>query len=224
MKTNFSRIVALSIAVFLCMGLGTSAHAILLGVGGNPPVEFGTEHIDIPIQVGTDTDPIDIDIDPTGPDWVKDFFINITETGIDTGWGVQVSERIRLGAGGLVGVPPQGMADWHESIIGGENGENFEWAPGGTIRIDGGDPISGNLSDNNKTLDFFFPVVYPDFDNLVELQIEKTLIWTGPPISATTGGTNFLHVQIQQNPSIPEPSTLVLLGAMGAGLLVHRRR
>lgn len=196
----------------------------IIGVSQDPPLPMtfvGDDSNDDMIVVGTPSNPIVVvpDGSTTNP-WMKIFTVNRDHQGwSETGPGsmVNVMEFITF--------PPTStlpVVDWHEDIdptFG--DGAKFKWA-GGTIMTSGG-VFPGMVSPDGKSIWFDFPPTPPG----TPIKITKNLMWIGPPAVVTPGpvGTNNYTIKINERPSVPEPSGIVLsLFAIVASASLRRAR
>lgn len=168
-------------------------------------------------------EPIDFYIDPEGPAWVKEITIDTSEYGLNPGDTIFVSEYILLLEGPNGGVT---LTDWDETIL----SDNWRWgtaeddlAPQVGLDIpalDLFDFYDGVVSPDGQTAVTFFPGVPIGGGIDGTLEINKALIYTGPPITPSPGT---ISIFIEERPSIPEPATAGLfLG--GLALLLARRQ
>lgn len=203
---------ALASLVVACCFSATLARAQIL-VGFDSPLPPGPHPglmgspVSGGVTIGAPSGPVAFGFSESGPTWTKNLSFDISETGIGTGAQLTLTEHLQWTGSG-----PSPFTDWHESI----QGENFVWQTGGVISIG---PSNGLLSNGNKDITFNFP---PQSSPLT-FQIQKTLIYTGPPITAGPGAT--IGVTIVEQPSVPEPAGTAAMAA-GALLLwsVARRR
>ena len=151
--------------------------------------------------------PIDVRYDPDAGPWVKtinNLYVNIQF--------VTIQETLRV-------VGPA-WTDWHEEIV--DPGWVWElepippgmyaWNPGGDLVID---DMNGIVSADGTQVDFLFPDT--PLSEGSEVSILKVLLWTGQL-------PNPGFVTIQQWPTVPEPSTVVMLLCTGVvGLYLWRR-
>ena len=215
-----------------------------VGVDGSPPTVFyGSPN---GIEVGDSYDPIKIWLDPNAPFWEKTFKISLRH-GLRTGTMIPVVEHLKLVA------PPQPLAnlpltDWHEEI----HDRNWQWAEDATLTIHNIDHTQPGVLDDSSTkiwFDWGFPV-FPEpprdiwFDKKwgdlwstnnwfdwdfpwfhrksVDIWIEKKLVYLGPDLPPSWSK---LPVRIWEHPtSVPEPTSLVLLGVGGLFLISARAR
>jgi len=209
----------LAAAIIGCLVYSSTAYAgTLTGVGQDPPPPEGpfegdNEQGDM-IMVGSASEPVPITPDPTAPPWTKDFVINRDGQGWATDGElsmVPVMEFLTFLPGSSSTGEPVQIIDWHEDIdttFG--DGENFKWA-GGTIEMLGSssDPIPGEVSDDGKSIWFEFPPFPPD----TVVKVNKQLMWAGSgPITPGPSGENDYRIRINEQPSVPEPSALLLTG------------
>jgi len=170
------------------------------------------------INIGSPTDPVQIYLDPLGqPVWPKTFLIDRRSEGIPTGQTFQVNEWISLVLPPDPTAPILPLTDWHEKILG---PPDFEWGPNPQLDIlSTAIHVIGSNSPDNKEVWFDFDPVLPPED----LKITKTLVYTGPTLTASSGV--IFEVAIEEWATTPEPGTLVLfLSGAGVGWLVWRRR
>ncbi|MEX0641536.1 MAG: PEP-CTERM sorting domain-containing protein [Pirellulales bacterium] len=223
-----SLVVLTSAALFT---ITTSAQAgTLIGVGGEPPMGpfTGTEMI----MVGSTEQPIPIVPDPNAPPWMKQFVIE--RQGI--GWPGPPPEGQPPNPGNMVGVmetivfgpstfpgstAPIHPIDWHEDIdptVG--DGANFKWT-GGSIEIPAGSGTSypGEVGPDGKSIWFNFPPVPPG----TPIKINKQLMWNGGVVTGSDPDNTYI-IKINERPSIPEPTSLMLASVVLAGAMVLRRR
>ncbi len=203
-------------AAFLIVG---SAHAgVLIGINPVPPPGpyVGDDNNDDMIMVGSPTDPVPIQVDPSGSAWTKQFVINRDGQGWFPGQSVTVMEWLTF--------PPSTLQpiDWHETIdpTSGDGG-NFQWA-GGSILI-GPNSYPSTQSPDGKSISFDFPPIQPSDP----VKITKNLVWTGDTITPGLEGQNNYVITITEQPTIrqtPEPTAFVVWGLVVAGIAVAARR
>lgn len=171
-------------------------------------------------MVGTATEPIPVVLDPSGPAWTKQFTINRD----GQGWSptgplsmVNVMEWLTFPPGTTTLRP----TDWHETIVPtAGDGTDFKWA-GGSILI-GTSTYPATVSGDGKSIWFDFPPIPP---SAPPVKINKDLMWIGGVITPGPNGSNNYVITVTEQPSVPEPSTVVLVSVMVAGMaLVVRTR
>ena len=147
--------------------------------------------------------PVDVRYDPDAGPWVKTI-INLNPNARV----VTIIENLHV-------VGPA-WTDWHEEIVDPGwrwlLGSNMDATTEGTLVID---DLQGILSADGQELDFLFPGT--PLPECTMVSIVKKLTWLG---EMPTPG----FVTIQQWPTVPEPSTVVMLLCAGlAGLYLWRR-
>lgn len=195
-----------------------------IGVTQDPPLPMGPflgdDNNEDMIMVGNPSQPIVVTPDPSSTTpWMKQFVINRDGQGWSPGTSgpnsmVSVMEFITF--------PPTSVpvVDWHEDIdptVG--DGGNFKWA-GGSIDTPLGS-FPGATSTDGRSIWFEFPPLPPG----VPIKITKNLMWNDGVITPGPNGSNNYIIKINERPSIPEPSTL-LLASLGLALFrcsVRRR-
>jgi hypothetical protein len=198
-----------------------------VGVGQDPAPPMGPFFGTDMIMIGTPSEPASITLDPTTTTpWMKTFVLNRDGLGWATDGPLSmalVMESIAFPPstipGGTTSPRP---SDWHEDIdptVG--DGGSFKWA-GGSILI-GTATYPGMTSTDGKSIWFSFPPIPP---SAPPVKITKQLMWTGGVITPGPNGSNNYTIKINERPSVPEPSTLALVGAglLGAGRLRQGRR
>jgi hypothetical protein len=201
---------ALLLATF-ALSSSSSLAGVLIGVGTDPPLpmEFsGNNELQDMIMVGTESNPVPVVPEPTGPAWMKFFTINRDGQGwspTGTNSMVSVMEFIRF-TPSTTSVPF--VVDWHEDIdpTFGEGG-SFKWAGGEIVTPAGAFP--GSTSTDGKSIWFNFPPVPIG----APIKITKNLMWTGGVITPGPNGQNNYRIKINERPSIPEPSAMAFIGS-----------
>jgi len=228
-RGGFTFVVACSILT----SLTSAVHAgTLIGVSQNPPPPMGPFEGTDMIMVGDASNPVPIVPDPSGPPWMKQFTID--RHGI--GWPGPPAPGQPPNPGNLVGVmetivfgpstfpgstAPIMPVDWHEDIdptVG--DGSKFKWA-GGSIEIPAGSGTSypGTVGPDGKSIWFSFPPVPPG----VPIKINKQLMWNGDLVTGSDPDNTYI-VKINERPSVPEPSSLILCGLAMLGIASGCRR
>ncbi len=193
---------------------------ILVGINPLPPPGpyVGDDNNDDMIMVGTPSQPYAITLDPNGTPWTKQFTINRDGQGWAPGQTVTVME--------LLTFPPTSTlrpTDWHETIlpVTGPN-SNFRWG-GGTILI-GTSTYQATLSGDGKSIWFDFPPIPP---SAPPVKITKTLVWTDGVITPDQNGSpnNIYTITVSEQPSVPEPNTIVMTSLViaGFGMVIRSR-
>ncbi len=209
---------ALVTAILFVTG-GSAQGGTLVGISPLPPPGpyVGDNDNDDMVTVGSPSEPVGITLDPNGSPWVKTFQLNRDGQGWFPGQTVTVMESLIF--------PPTSTlrpTDWHETILPatGPN-DNFVWG-GGTIVI-GTSTYQATLGGGGKSIWFDFPPISPSSP---PVKITKTLVWTDGVITPDQNGSpnNIYTITVSEQPSVPEPSTLLLMGAMLTGLLATQRR
>ncbi|HYJ15243.1 MAG TPA: PEP-CTERM sorting domain-containing protein [Candidatus Limnocylindria bacterium] len=225
------RLVAATAVVILLVGPSNVLAGPLIGVGQNPAPPagpfLGNDSQNDTITVGNSTSGrISIVPDSNGPAWVKEF---VNRDG--QGWSttgpqsmVTVDEFILFSASNILN--PFGdprIYDWHEVIDPTfEDGANFKWA-GGTFEFQGPSAPSfpGTVSLDGKSIWFDFPAGAALF---APIRITKQLMWTGPAVTPGANGTNEYRIRIVEQPSVPEPTSLMIACLAIVGTIGYARR
>jgi hypothetical protein len=158
--------------------------------------------------LGTAGLPFTISYNPGAGVWEKD----LSGAGpLDLYQEVNLLEYVKVGAG-------QQWTDWHETVL----TTNFIWgydADDTFYTIDGGAAQTAGIVYNadHTVVTFNFS---PDIAANSVIMIHKELQYMG----ADTFDNDTTAVVINEFPSIPEPSTLALMGVGLAGLVLRRRR
>ena len=131
---------------------------------------------------------------------------------LDTFSEVNLREFIKVGA------TSEQFSDWHETVT----TPNFEWGfdPDDTFyTINGGAQQFSGITFNADytTVNFVFPTFEPPGTVIF---LHKELEYIG----AETFDNDLNAIVVDQYPTVPEPSTLALLGLGALGALVSRRR
>lgn len=189
---------------------------ILVGINPVPPPGpyVGDDNNGDMIMVGSPSEPIPITPDPTGSAWAKQFVINRDGQGWSPGQTVQVMEWLTF--------PPTSTVrptDWHETInpTAGD-GANFQWG-GGSILI-GTNTYPSTQSPDGRSIWFDFPPISPSSP---PVKITKNLVWTDGVITPGPNGSNNYVITVIEQPSVPEPSTIVVLGVAAIGMVMTTR-
>ncbi len=189
----------------------------LVGINPSPPPGpyLGDDNNADKVTVGSSNNPIAITLDPSGSPWNKQFTINRDGQGWAPGNTVSVMEWLTF--------PPTSTlrpTDWHETIDPSTgDGGNFQWGTGGSILI-GTSTYPATLSGDGKSIWFDFPPISLSSPPVV---INKTLVWTGGVITPGPNGTNNYVINISEQPSVPEPSSLIMASLTIAGLAMLTR-
>lgn len=139
--------------------------------------------------------PIQIFYNPNAGPWQK-IFGNFVAP-------LTINEAIQIAAGG------PNWTDWEEQIL----TPGWVWAGGGSLSILGDGTYNGTLSADQQTVSFLFPAQGVG-TNLI---INKVLQWNGQ-------GLPQMPVTINQWPTVPEPSTVLMLLMAGiCGMTLWRR-
>ncbi len=209
---------AAGICVVLLSIQGVLAQGIPAGVGGPPPSDFeGTLN---GVHVGSEANPIKIEIVPDGDPWLKVFTVDVGTGGIGPGLVIPVSEHFQIfppADGGL----PLPLTDWHEEV----HTPYWTWL-GGTLTI-GSDPpidgVTGGPQGAATNIWFDLPMgVTPGPDNPIDVFIHKELVYQGPPASTAP-----VVIEVSEYPTVPEPATMAMLAMGGAAMMLggtRRRR
>ena len=162
--------------------------------GGNDFIEIGG------------APPIDVRYDPDAGPWIK--LIDFLNQNVQV---VTIIENLHV-------VGPA-WTDWHEEESHPIPG--WSWLPGSSMdaKNPGGDLVIDNLegavSADGQQLDFLFPDT--PLSECSTVSIVKQLVWQG-------AGQNPGSVRIKEWPTVPEPSTVVMLLCVGlVGLYLWRR-
>lgn len=172
-----------------------------------------TEHEVMPgpmVLIGTDLDPIPIDLDPLGPPWFKGFFDPKGNAAGDV--TVDIIETIE-------NVGTETWGDWHEHIIGDPASATAPsyWSAVVGLEVNGSPILFSAIGVGTKDLwldDFSMPVEPGDI-----LTIYKQV-----DVFNTAGETDAPLVRMFEFPTpVPEPSS-ILLAAMSLFALLRMRR
>ncbi len=195
----------------------TQAYAgmILAGVGGNTTgsFDFILPNTTAVLDDGSGG-PVEIFIDLNAGQWTKSATVQLVDGTLNTNETFTLIERIRLVS------PPTGiellpLTDWHETILSGDDGDSFQWVSG-TFSFAGGAPVDGlTVQVMGQQIWFEFDPILPT--SQVDLVIRKELKYIG---SSFTGTTAFAF-EIEEFPTVPEPTILALL-ALGVIPLIRR--
>ena len=216
----------------LALGLTQGTSAIPIGPGATPALQTEAKQLFsftfegggvAPAYVATPEGPITISADPSAGIWLKtlplDDLVGPGLVGPTNGAGdliLGLFEAVTIGEG-------PAWRDWHESIL----TDGWEWVTGAIqgmgvvlslplITTDFAAAIPGlDSSINGRDIAFTFDPLEPG----TTIGILKLLECTDAQICFEDGA-----IRIAEYPSIPEPTTLALLGLGLAGLGFSRRK
>jgi hypothetical protein len=190
------------------------------GIGTNPP-----NMVHITGDGTVTTNPSDV--------WNKDIVWNYSSSSISPGDKLCISEEIMLSR------PPSttglSISDWHEQLVGGSvplgwslTGNSISFKVGSSPFNFVPDPVI-SFSPDRRTIWFDFPPLPLDVPGglaPITLVIGKYIEYLGDSVITSGGTAAALQVRITEQPSIPEPSAIVLtclcVGCFGIG--IRRRR
>ncbi|MGA2060118.1 MAG: PEP-CTERM sorting domain-containing protein [Thermoguttaceae bacterium] len=193
-------------SVFLVLACTSVAMAQIPGIGDKQTTPSWQETINVgggsTVDVGSVGNPVGIYLDPNAGPWQKTFANFVAP--------LTINEAILIGAAPGSNPPGPPWSDWEEQIL----SAGWVWAGGASLSVLGDGVYNGNLSADQKTVEFDFPAQAPG----TTLVINKVLQWNGV-------GNPILPVTVNEYPT-PEPATIVLLisGLLALGLGYIRRR
>jgi len=227
-KSKMSKFtMAASAAVLAALLWAPASQAIVVGNGAGTPT---SSSYDITTLFGPylyyQVGPVDVSHDYSAGPWEKTFNLRLN------GQSGTVVEGGPYSMGYLLEIITVGrgtqLTDWHEKIL----TPGWEWwnlreapfageyYPGIYLLGDGNSLVPGLTYDmTDTTFDFFFDPLAPG----TVIGILKGIQWVGINdriLDERTGGP----FVISEYPTVPEPSTFILLGAGLAGLAVWRKK
>ena len=200
----------------LCVVIAFATHQAFaagtpVGVGGDPP-SGPFEGTLAGVDIGSQQDPIEIWLDPSGGHWVKQIQVP-TPNGVGPGIVIPVWEHIQI-LPPPPGLPLLPLTDWHEDV----HTSNWSWA-GGSLTIHNTNTtvqgVLGGPQGMNNQIWFEFPPHFPLPGAPLDLWIHKELQYNGPPDPSMTS----VLIEIWEHPTVPEPTTLILMMIGSAGVL-----